>query len=79
MNDLWDVQALFAALQPLTHPRTRLILNAYSRLWGIPLGIARRDESGERPVEGLAADHRAVLVVCLGEARIDADRERMGP
>ncbi len=43
-----------------------------------PLGIARGDESGERPVEGLAADHRAVLVVCLGEARIDADRERMG-
>ena len=34
-------------------------------------------ERGERALERLAADHRAVLVVELAEARVDADRERM--
>ncbi len=40
--DLWDVQATFAALRPLCHPGTRIIINSYSRLWQGPLSLARR-------------------------------------
>ena len=42
VNDLWDVQRVFEQIQPLCTDHTRLILNIYSRLWQIPLGIARR-------------------------------------
>ena len=41
LNDLWDIQHVLASLQPLCHPGTRLILNSYSRLWQIPLTLAR--------------------------------------
>jgi SAM-dependent methyltransferase len=37
VNDLWDVQSAFEQIHPLCTPRTRIILNAYSRLWEIPL------------------------------------------
>jgi len=42
VNDLWDVQAVFERLAGLAHPRTRLILNTYSRVWEIPLALAQR-------------------------------------
>jgi SAM-dependent methyltransferase len=42
VNDLWDVQRVFEELRPLCAPHTRIILNFYSRLWQIPLSIARR-------------------------------------
>ena len=42
VNDLWDVQRVFEQIRPLCTPHTRLILNFYSRLWQIPLSIARR-------------------------------------
>lgn len=42
INDLWDVQAVFEQLLLLSTPSTRIILNSYSRLWEIPLSIARR-------------------------------------
>ena len=42
VNDLWDVQRVFEQLKPLCTAHTRIILNFYSRLWQIPLGIARR-------------------------------------
>jgi SAM-dependent methyltransferase len=41
VNDLWDVQRVFEQIKPLCHPRTRILLNFYSRLWQTPLGIAR--------------------------------------
>ncbi len=41
VNDLWDVQRVFEQLKPLCAPHTRLILNFYSRLWQLPLGLAR--------------------------------------
>jgi hypothetical protein len=41
VNDLWDVQRVFEQIRPLCHPRTRIILNFYSRLWQAPLSIAR--------------------------------------
>ena len=41
VNDLWDVQRVFEQIKPLCHPRTRILLNFYSRLWQAPLAIAR--------------------------------------
>jgi SAM-dependent methyltransferase len=41
VNDLWDVQRVFEQLKRLCTPHTRLILNFYSRLWQIPLSVAR--------------------------------------
>jgi len=40
--DLWDVQAVFAAVRRFCHPGTRIIVNSYSRLWQGPLSLARR-------------------------------------
>lgn len=42
VNELWDVQAMLAQLQPFCHPRTRIIVNFYSHLWDMPLSIAQR-------------------------------------
>lgn len=42
VNDLWDVQVAFERLAILSHSRTRLILNTYSRLWEIPLSLTQR-------------------------------------
>jgi 2-polyprenyl-3-methyl-5-hydroxy-6-metoxy-1,4-benzoquinol methylase len=33
VNDLWDVQTVFKNISRLTTPRTRIIINSYSRLW----------------------------------------------
>jgi SAM-dependent methyltransferase len=40
INDLWDVQTVFQEVRRLSTPRTRVILNFYSRLWELPLGAA---------------------------------------
>jgi SAM-dependent methyltransferase len=40
INDLWDVQTAFAEVRRLSVPRTRVIMNFYSRLWEMPLGAA---------------------------------------
>lgn len=48
VNDLWDVQKVFENVARHCHPNTRVILNAYSRLWELPrrlaeiLGLAKR-------------------------------------
>lgn len=42
VNDLWDVQAVFEQLRSLSMPRTRIMLNSYSRLWEWPLGMAAK-------------------------------------
>jgi SAM-dependent methyltransferase len=48
VNDLWDLQALFERVRLHSHPGTRFILNAYSRVWEGPrrlaeaLGLAKR-------------------------------------
>jgi hypothetical protein len=42
VNDLWDVQVVFENLARMARPRTRLILNFYSHLWQLPLGVAQR-------------------------------------
>ncbi|MDZ4158751.1 MAG: glycosyltransferase [Anaerolineaceae bacterium] len=41
INDFWDVQRVFEKLAGVCHPGTRLVLNYYSRLWELPLRVAR--------------------------------------
>lgn len=40
VNDLWDVQQVMEAINPLCHPGTRIIINVYSRMWQAPLILA---------------------------------------
>ena len=42
VNELWDVQAVLEQLEPLMTSRTRILFNLFSRLWQLPLGLARR-------------------------------------
>jgi SAM-dependent methyltransferase len=42
VNDLFDVQAVLQRVRAHCTPRTRVVLNFYSRLWETPLAIARR-------------------------------------
>jgi ubiquinone/menaquinone biosynthesis C-methylase UbiE len=49
-NDLWDVQTAFAEIARVSHDRTRLIINTYSRVWEFPLGIARSCALAHRPL-----------------------------
>ena len=42
IDDLWDVQEVFEQLKRFCHPRTRLIINSYSRLWELPLILAEK-------------------------------------
>lgn len=42
VNDLWDVQAVLKEIAHLSTPRTRIIINTYSRLWEVPLALAQR-------------------------------------
>ena len=41
VNDLWDVQQVLERIHPVCCPQTRVILNTYSRLWQLPLGLAQ--------------------------------------
>jgi SAM-dependent methyltransferase len=40
VNDLWDVQEVLEQIAQLSTPRTRLVLNFYSRLWEPTLSLA---------------------------------------
>lgn len=42
VDDLWDVQTVFQQVRHSSTPKTRLIINFYSRLWELPLVIAQR-------------------------------------
>ena len=42
VNDLWDVQAMLARLQPYCASHTRLIFNFYSHLWNMPMRLAQK-------------------------------------
>ena len=42
VNDLWDIRAVLERCHLWCHPRTRVIINLYSRLWQPVLGAARR-------------------------------------
>jgi SAM-dependent methyltransferase len=40
VNDLWDVQTVFERIAAHCHPGTRVLINAYSRLWEGPRHVA---------------------------------------
>ena len=40
INDLWDIQQVMERIAHHCHPGTRIILNAYSRLWELPRRLA---------------------------------------
>jgi ubiquinone/menaquinone biosynthesis C-methylase UbiE len=42
VNELWDVQTVFASLKPLCHPQTRFLLNLHSNLWQAPRRLASK-------------------------------------
>jgi SAM-dependent methyltransferase len=42
VNELWDVQAVIERLASVCTSSTRVIINTYSRLWEVPLAMARR-------------------------------------
>ncbi len=42
VNEFWDVQTVFQKILTFTTPRSRIIINFYSRLWELPLEIARK-------------------------------------
>jgi hypothetical protein len=42
LNDVWDVEAIFGGLKNVIHPRTRVVINIYSRLWGPILTLAEK-------------------------------------
>ena len=41
VNDLWDVQIVLQQVSQLSAPRTRIIINSYSRLWEPVLNVAK--------------------------------------
>lgn len=41
LSELWDVQRVLEEVSRLCHPRTRVIINLYSRLWDWPLRAVR--------------------------------------
>lgn len=42
LNDAWDVQIILEKVAPLCHSGTRILINFYSRLWELPLALAKR-------------------------------------
>jgi hypothetical protein len=42
INDLWDVQAVLEIIRPLCTARTRIVMNFFSKLWELPLRLARK-------------------------------------
>ena len=42
VNDAWDVQRVLEQLRPLCTPRTRIIINFYSRTWQVTLSLAQQ-------------------------------------
>lgn len=42
LNDVWDVQGVLGEARRIAGTATRLLVNSYSRLWELPLALARR-------------------------------------
>ena len=42
LNDLWDVQKTLNNIKKYTSPETKLVFNFFSRVWELPLHIARK-------------------------------------
>ncbi|MEK7254095.1 MAG: bifunctional class I SAM-dependent methyltransferase/glycosyltransferase family 2 protein, partial [Bacteroidota bacterium] len=42
LNDVWDVQKVLEQVACVSHPGTRIIINAYSKVWETPLTITSK-------------------------------------
>ncbi|MBI4665210.1 MAG: glycosyltransferase [Nitrospinae bacterium] len=42
LNDLWDAQQALERVRKLCSPRTRVVMNLYSKLWEAPLSFTKR-------------------------------------
>ena len=51
INDVWDVQQVFENLKRNCYPRTRIIINYYSRLWQSFLNISQMFQLAITPLE----------------------------
>lgn len=81
VNDLWDVQRVFEQVKPLCHPRTRILMNFYSRLWQAPLSAARRLNLATSNLyqNWLTRDDIQALLVLAGFEAITGSREVLFP
>ena len=81
VNDLWDVQRVLEQVKHLCHPRTRLILNFYSRLWQLPLGFAQRGNLATRNLyqNWLTPDDLQALLRLAGFESVRTTQEVLMP
>ena len=81
VNDLWDVQRVFEQIKPLCHPRTRILMNFYSRLWQAPLSAARSLNLATSNLyqNWLTRDDINALLVLAGFETITSSREILFP
>jgi SAM-dependent methyltransferase len=81
VNDLWDVQRVFEQIKPLCHPRTRILMNFYSRLWQAPLSAARSLNLATSNLyqNWLTRDDINALLVLAGFEMITGSREILFP
>ena len=81
VNDLWDVQQVFERIERHCHPGTKVILNAYSRLWELPrraaevVGLAHP----QLTQNWLAPDDVTNLLYLAGLEQIRSSQEILWP
>ena len=75
INDLWDVQTVFENIVTHCHSSTRVIINFYSNLWRLPMGIVKSMGKGADllPQNWLAQND---VVNLLGLAGFDVINQR---
>jgi ubiquinone/menaquinone biosynthesis C-methylase UbiE len=81
VNDLWDVQRVLEQVKRLCHPRTRVIMNFYSRLWQLPLGLAQAANLATRNLfqNWLTREDMTGLLQLAGFETIRASQEILTP
>ena len=81
LNDLWDVQAVLERLHSIASPRTRIVLNIYSRVWQLPLRIAQRLGLSRPtlPQNWLTVDDVANLLQLTGFEVVKRSQEILAP
>jgi len=80
-NDVWDVQQVLEVAARYAHPGTRVILNAYSRLWEGPRRVAESVGLVKRQLHQnwLTGDDLASLLYLAGFELIRISSEIMWP
>ncbi len=81
LNDVWDVQGVLNEVTRLAGRRTRVIINSYSHLWEVPLGVAARLgwTKPNLPQNWLSADDIVNLLRLTGFEVVRVWREVLWP